>query len=293
MDILGILGILITNVLMNGCGADTGPNSTALKIPAGLQVGKVQMIFRVDCNQAYNGGYHHEQVGTSSICAASSGVDSCQGDSGGPLIIDDVQVGIVSWGYGCADENYPGVYTDVGYFHNWIVETIPSGITFKPRSAPDTNKIINGVDAVRGTYPWMTTFSSVGCGASLIAPGWVLSAAHCFATLVKKQGTMDTTTYFGDVYVGLYETDLNQNTQSWEKRHIVGVLVHKNYGDNEANGIDNDIALIKLASDITNITPVSLSANGFATDETFTSAIGDASVIGWGSTVKVSGDKST
>ncbi len=55
------------------------------------------------------------------ICAGEKRKDSCQGDSGGPMV--DSQgylVGIVSWGYGCGIEGYPGVYTEVSYFTKWI-----------------------------------------------------------------------------------------------------------------------------------------------------------------------------
>lgn len=39
-----------------------------------------------------------------------------QGDSGGPLVTDRrVQVGIVSWGDGCAYYGRPGVYTDLSH----------------------------------------------------------------------------------------------------------------------------------------------------------------------------------
>lgn len=57
------------------------------------------------------------------ICAYAKTKDACQGDSGGPLIKgttqDKPQVGVVSWGYGCAD-NIPGVYTSVRYYAEWI-----------------------------------------------------------------------------------------------------------------------------------------------------------------------------
>ncbi|EWC59047.1 Trypsin-like protease precursor [Actinokineospora spheciospongiae] len=54
------------------------------------------------------------------ICAGypQGGTDTCQGDSGGPMVRRDannnwVQVGIVSYGQGCARPNYPGVYAQV------------------------------------------------------------------------------------------------------------------------------------------------------------------------------------
>lgn len=51
-------------------------------------------------------------------------LDSCTGDSGGPCMkkIKDhwVLVGIVSWGSGCGEAKFPGVYTKVLSYHNWI-----------------------------------------------------------------------------------------------------------------------------------------------------------------------------
>ncbi|KAJ3664541.1 hypothetical protein Zmor_000099 [Zophobas morio] len=46
--------------------------------------------------------------------------DSCYGDSGGALFAKGKQVGIVSWGYGCAEKNYPGVYSRVAKFRKWV-----------------------------------------------------------------------------------------------------------------------------------------------------------------------------
>jgi secreted trypsin-like serine protease len=64
-------------------------------------------------------------VADESICAGRHGVDTCQGDSGGPMVRRDsagrwVQVGIVSWGLGCARTGYPGVYTQISTFRRVI-----------------------------------------------------------------------------------------------------------------------------------------------------------------------------
>ncbi|KRZ96352.1 Serine protease 30 [Trichinella sp. T8] len=60
------------------------------------------------------------------FCAGdmSGGKDSCQGDSGGPLVckLNDtfVQMGIVSFGDGCARKDHPGIYTKVPHYVKWI-----------------------------------------------------------------------------------------------------------------------------------------------------------------------------
>ncbi len=50
-------------------------------------------------------------------CAGDGQYDSCQGDSGGPLFASTsggrVQIGIVSYGIGCAIPLFTGVYSEV------------------------------------------------------------------------------------------------------------------------------------------------------------------------------------
>ncbi|WP_392340104.1 trypsin-like serine protease [Moritella marina] len=60
------------------------------------------------------------------FCAGfvSGGYDSCQGDSGGPIVVASAggfdQLGIVSWGEGCAEAGNYGVYANVSHFTDWI-----------------------------------------------------------------------------------------------------------------------------------------------------------------------------
>ncbi|WP_327380185.1 MULTISPECIES: serine protease [unclassified Streptomyces] len=84
----------------------------------------VPFVSDATCQQAYGS----DLVPSQEICAgyvSAGGVDTCQGDSGGPMFRKDnagawIQVGIVSWGEGCARPGYPGVYTQVSTFASAI-----------------------------------------------------------------------------------------------------------------------------------------------------------------------------
>ena len=77
------------------------------------------------------GNYSNWEITNNMVCAGDNngGEDSCQGDSGGPLIMTNGDgeyelIGIVSWGYGCADAGYPGVYSRIWTRKDWFFDYI-------------------------------------------------------------------------------------------------------------------------------------------------------------------------
>ncbi|OTF72813.1 Group 3 mite allergen-like protein (serine protease) [Euroglyphus maynei] len=92
-------------------------------LPSDMYRVDIDIVAREQCNKLYEDA--GATITDNMICGgnvADGGVDSCQGDSGGPVVdvASNQIVGIVSWGYGCARKGYPGVYTRVGSFIDWI-----------------------------------------------------------------------------------------------------------------------------------------------------------------------------
>ena len=91
---------------------------------------------------------------TNSFCASAPGKDACQGDSGGPIFKDDVLYGVVSSGIGCAEDGYPGVYTDVRKYISDIDMMINRG-TEAPdvtTEAPDVVAEVNIIQEIITNY---------------------------------------------------------------------------------------------------------------------------------------------
>lgn len=107
--------------------------------PTTLHQVDVPIMSDSDCQFAYG-----NTVTANMLCAGylAGGKDSCQGDSGGPLVFFDPssqrwqQAGVVSWGFGCAAPNSPGVYTRLSQFSDWISAVtnpiIPTDFVYLP-----------------------------------------------------------------------------------------------------------------------------------------------------------------
>ncbi|KAH8289948.1 hypothetical protein KR018_008938, partial [Drosophila ironensis] len=88
-------------------------------VPESLQYLETKILDIEQCRKLYSG----YSITRNMLCATARDRGTCQGDSGGALVVDSRQVGIVSWGVGCADPQYPAVYTSVPALNKWIEGT--------------------------------------------------------------------------------------------------------------------------------------------------------------------------
>ena len=101
-----------------------------------LRIAMLDYVPNKKCQDGYESfGY---TIYDDMMCAARKGNDACNGSSGGPLIVkgkspaEDLQVGVVSWGIGCAE--LPGVYSRLVEGRKWIKKTVKQFGSELPKS---------------------------------------------------------------------------------------------------------------------------------------------------------------
>ncbi len=134
-------------------------SATARFFPDYLHQVDVPIVLNENCNDDIGG------ITGNMLCAGfpEGGKDSCQGDSGGPAFLLDPesqtlrQVGITSFGVGCALPDYEGVYTRVSEFAHFISSTICS-----EDDIPGTPVLDITLDGRQVTASWDATENAVG-----------------------------------------------------------------------------------------------------------------------------------
>ena len=139
-----------------------------------------------------------------------------------------------------------------------------------------TADIINGTEADPVRYPYQTLISPDGstyCGAFLIAPNLILSAAHCFLWTDDEPDAR--------IYVGAYDLDMHDKLPT-EQVIAPDDFIQYIHPDYDACSTDNDQMIILLKENITTIDPVKIDIDGSITNNL---TEGDPlQVIGWGRT---------
>lgn len=191
---VGTIG-LVTNAQANAGVTDPGVMATVTgwgtlssggQSPDRLQTVDVPIV----SNSAAQSAYSQETITADQIGAGyigQGGKDSCQGDSGGPMVVahngDSLLAGVVSWGYSCADPNYPGMYARVSVFEDWISDRV---------GADATTNVNETIGTSSGS--WLHYPVQVPSGA--LSLNVVMSGGSGDGDLYVRQGSQPTTSQY-------------------------------------------------------------------------------------------------
>ncbi|XP_045900181.1 chymotrypsin-like protease CTRL-1 [Micropterus dolomieu] len=155
-----------------------------------------------------------------------------------------------------------------------VVSALGCGVPAIKPQVSGYNKIVNGQNAVSGSWPWQVSLQDGRgfhfCGGSLISQYWVVTAAHCRVSA-------------GNHRVILGEYDRQSNIEQLQVKTISRAITHPYYN---AQNFNNDITLLKLSSPVQmnpRVSPVCL-ANSNTTPPSGSMCV----TTGWGKTGQTS-----
>lgn len=214
--------------------------------PTDLHEVDVPLVSDAVCRQA---GGPYNNVGSVEFCAGfpAGQKDSCSGDSGGPIVVrsggQTVQLGIVSWGIGCARPNNYGVYADVAALHSWISSvkngTVPVSVGFQDQHiVPD---FVVG-DRIRHTFDISNTgtktftFTNLNVASSGTASGLTVTRDTCSATTLLQNQSCAVSVEFTANTVGQSNVALNFNVDGSNTNYVANLVGNATDGSNICHG---------------------------------------------------------
>jgi secreted trypsin-like serine protease len=171
---------VVANV--SGWGTLSAGGST----PDILQAVDVPLLSNATVSSLYGMTITSDQLGAGVLNVG--GKDSCQGDSGGPLTVLFGGVarlaGVVSWGNGCAEAQFPGLYARVSSFHSYVTARANGRFT--------SALALTNLSGARNSF----THRSITVPAGTLALSVIVRGGTGDSDLYVRRGSQPTTSAF-------------------------------------------------------------------------------------------------